>query len=231
MSSDWQRRGEGVVNAGIDFVSGMGGAFKSLGSRINRGRYAKVVEAFCAIAGDVASQNGRFLVAEREEFKSFVLRSNDNPVLAAYSAEELADKLKEYAVASFLGDEEKLIRAVRGVEPGSAEAQLVVASALAVAFADGECDARESACIAGYAGRFAVDLPALLAAQGLALPGPLAEAPPTVVPPAAGAEMPGPSAAPAPERQPLCKKCWAFLVAGQERCDCGRDLSRDYAVR
>lgn len=267
MSSQWQRRGEGVVNAGVDFVSGVGRAFGNLGNRIQRGRYAAFIDAFCAVAGDVASQNGRFLPAETEGLKRFLLHQQESPVFRAYGVDEVQEKLKTFAVAAFLGEEEQVVRALRAIEPGSDEARMIILAALAIAFADGECDDREAASIAGYARRLAVDVDELAQGFGLTLPAghgaaatllsaPLSAPLSTLRSNPESTELlPDPqfrlessrsveaqpqhelqhqlgSGAPtAVARQPLCRRCWSFLVAGNPRCDCGRDLRNDIAVR
>jgi tellurite resistance protein len=227
--ADWQKRGASVVNSGVDFVAGMGHAFKNLGSVIKRGKYANFIETFCAIAGDVASQNGRFEATETEGFKRFLLNNHDNPVIGAFPIDDLLGKFKQYAVAAFLCDEEKLIKAMAGVEPGSEEARLVIIAALAVAYADGECDTREAACLLQYAKRLNIDLAQLAQELNFSLPtftvGELPHIAP-VQPPA-----PAVTSQQRQPQQPLCKKCWAFLVAGQTKCDCGRDLTHDYAIR
>ncbi|WP_295455039.1 TerB family tellurite resistance protein [uncultured Thiodictyon sp.] len=227
--ADWQKRGESVVNSGIDFVSGIGHAFKNLGGAIKRGKYANFIETFCAIAGDVASQDGRFEPSETEGFKRFLLDHHDNPVIAAFPVDDLLGKFKQYAIAAFLCDEEKLVKAIHGVEAGSDEARTVIIGALAIAYADGNCDAAESACIAQYARKLDVDLAQLAHELNLSLPTSSAAALPHI----ASVQPLSPEVI-SPRReppQPLCKKCWAFLVAGQSNCDCGRDLTHDYAVK
>ena len=229
MAADWQKRGENVVNSGIDFVAGIGHAFTNLGSVIKRGKYANFIETFCAIAGDVASQNGRFEPAETEGFKRFLLNNHDNPVIGAFPVDDLLAKFRQYAIAAFLCDEEKLIKAIKGVEAGSEDARMVIIAALAVAYADGECDTKEAACILQYAKKLNIDLAQLAHELNLSLPtfsagelphiAPLQPVPPDVI------------ALHRQPQQPLCKKCWAFLVAGQTKCDCGRDLTHDYVIR
>ena len=223
--ADWQKRGESVVNSGIGFVSGIGHAFKNLGSTIKRGKYANFIETFCAIAGDVASQDGRFEDSETAGFKRFLLDNHDNPVIGAFPVNDLLGKFKQYAIAAFLCDEEALLKAIKGVEPGSEEARTVIIGALAVAYADGECDNAEAACIQGYAKKLNIDLAQVAQELNLSLPTSNVAALPHIgAPPAA-------LSAPNQPQQPLCKRCWAFLVAGQSKCDCGRDLTHDYAVK
>jgi tellurite resistance protein len=225
--ADWQKRGENVVNSGVDFVAGIGHAFMNLGGAIKRGKYANFIETFCAIAGDVASQDGRFEPSESEGFKRFLLDHHDNPVIAAFPIDDLLGKFKQYAIAAFLCDEEKLVKAIKGVEPGSEEARTVMIAALAVAYADGECAPAEAACIARYAKKLNIDLAQLAQELNLLLPtASVRDLPhiPVLQPPAPELAAPQPS-------QPLCKKCWAFLVAGQAKCDCGRDLTHDYAIK
>lgn len=227
--ADWQKRGENVVNSGIDFVAGIGRGFMNLGGAIKRGKYANFIETFCAIAGDVASQNGRFEAAETEGFKRFLLDHHDNPVIAAFPVDDLLAKFRQYAIAAFLCDEEKLVKAIHGVEAGSDEARMVIIGALAIAYADGTCDTAEAACIEQYAKKLKVDLAQLAHELNLALP----TASIRDLPHIAVLQPPAPAVA-APDRQPpqpLCKKCWAFLAAGQGKCDCGRDLTHDYAVK
>jgi len=228
MANQWQQRGEGFINAGMDFVSGAGKAFKGLGSRIKRGKYNLFIETFCAVAGDVASRNGRFMPEEIAGLKRFLIDNHDNEVFTAYTSAELVEKIQDYAIAAFLGDEEKTLRALRGIESGSDEAKLVIIGGLAIAFSDGECDQNEASAIIDYAQRLGVDLNQLAAEYSLKLPALDAPRP---IP----QDTAPPSPPPALENtktsaQPLCKRCWSFLQAGNTHCDCGRDFSNDYAV-
>lgn len=245
MASQWQRRGENIVNAGIDFIGGVGSAFRGVGGRLKRGKHQNLIEAFCAVAGDVASQNGRILPGEIESFRRFLLDNHDNPFISAFSADELIEKFRGYGIAAFLGEEETFVRVISGIDPGDDEGKLVILGALAVAFADGECDMQEAECIVSYARRLNIDLDSLAQEFRIKLPDmhqhDALERPVSVLDQAASAPPPPPplsrAAAPAPAaptteaRKPLCKRCWAFLIAGQPRCDCGRDLSNDYPIR
>ncbi len=228
MTSPWQKRGETVVNAGIDFLGGVGTAFKGVGKRLKRGKYTNLIEAFCAVAGDVASQNGRFLPKETEGFKRFILDNHDNPFIHAFSTDELLEKFKGYAIAAFLGEEEALMRALKGIEisddHNNDEGKIVILGALAVAFADGDCDEREADCIAHYARLLHIDLNAL--AQEFRIAMPQLDYPT----PRQSPELPPPPPE-LMEKKPLCKRCWSFLIANHPQCDCGRDLTQDYAVK
>ncbi|EIC21621.1 tellurite resistance TerB family protein [Thiorhodovibrio frisius] len=227
MASQWQQRGEGFINASMDFVGGAGKAFKGLGSRIKRGKYNQFIETFCAVAGDVASRNGRFMPEEIAGLKRFLIENHENEVFSAYNSAELIEKIQDYAIASFLGDEEKTLRALRGIESGSDEAKLVIIGGLAIAFSDGECDQNEAGAIVDYAQRLGVDLNQLAAEYSLKLP---ALEPKRI--PAPDAPPPSPPAleTTAQTAQPLCKRCWSFLQAGNTQCDCGRDFSNDYVA-
>jgi tellurite resistance protein len=233
MANQWQQRGEGFINAGMDFVAGAGTAFKGLGGRIKRGRYKNFIEAFCAVAGDVASRNGRFLPDEIAGLKRFLIENHDDPVFTSFSSAELLEKIKDYAIAAFLGDDEKTLRALRGIESGSDEAKMVIFGALAIAFSDGECDRNEASAILDYSHRLGVDPHQLTAEHGLQLPALELK---QVSPPALPSQTPSAPAAHAPQSsgqssgQPLCKRCYAFLQAGNAQCDCGRVFGDDYAV-
>ncbi|MBK1648949.1 TerB family tellurite resistance protein [Rhabdochromatium marinum] len=226
MANQWQQRGEGFINAGMDFVSGAGKAFRGLGSRIKRGKYNQFIETFCAVAGDVASRNGRFMPEEIAGLKRFLIENHANEVFNAYTSAELIEKIQDYAIAAFLGDEEKILRALHGTESGSDEAKLVIIGGLAIAFSDSECDQKEAAAIIDYAQRLGIDLNALASEYSLQLP-PLDL---KRLPAQDTAAAPPALDSPAVATQPLCKRCWAFLQAGNSRCDCGRDFSHDYAV-
>lgn len=226
MTSQWQQRGEGLVNAGMDFVTGVGSAFKGLGGRIKRGKYKPFIEAFCAVCGDVVSRNGRFLPDEVNGLKRFLIENHDDPVFSNYSSAELTEKIKDFAIASFLGDDEKTLRALRGVESGSDEAKMVIIGALAIAFSDGDCDPNEASAILDHSHRLGVDLHQLAADYGLQLPAlELKRVSPPPLEPAAPPALESRRAG-----QPLCKRCYAFLQAGNSKCDCGRVFGDDYPV-
>ena len=210
MAKDWTQTGERLVNSSADFFSGVGSAFKGVGNRFKRGKFAPFVEAMCAVVGDVASQNGRLQKQELDEFRKFLLQNcRDTPILDLFTLDELVKKVEHYAIAAFLCDEETTLLAVRKIEDPEL-ARLVILSALAVAYADGDCDAQEQACIEQHAATLQVDV-ALLANQfQLNLSKPQQQS----IPPAAPAPpLPPPKPAAAPQRQPspsgddLCLMC------------------------
>lgn len=211
MAKDWSQTGERIVNSSADFLSGVGSAFKGVGNRFKRSKFAPFVEALCAVVGDVASQNGRLHKQEIEEFRKFLLQNcRDTPILELFSLDELVKKLEQYAVAAFLCDEETVLMAVRKVEDPEL-ARLIILSALAVAAADGDCDAKERACIEQHAATLQVNMAALADQFQLNLGKPQ----PQRIPPAAPAPpLPPPSpaprqqqAAPAPAADDLCLMC------------------------
>ncbi len=211
MAKDWSQTGERIVNSSADFLSGVGSAFKGVGNRFKRSKFAPFVEALCAVVGDVASQNGRLHKQEIEEFRKFLLQNcRDTPILELFSLDELVKKLEQYAVAAFLCDEETVLMAVRKVEDPEL-ARLIILSALAVAAADGDCDVKERACIEQHAATLQVNVAALADQFQLNFSKPQ----PQRIPPAAPAPpLPPPSpaprqqqAAPAPAADNLCLMC------------------------
>jgi len=199
---DWGSTGEGMVNSSADFVSGVGSAFKGIGNRFKRRKFEPFAEALCAVVGDVASQNGRLYKEELEEFRSFLLHNcRDTPILEMFKSDELVKKVERYAVSAFLCDEETVLMAVRNVED-SELARLVILCALAVAFADGDCDSKERDCIEEHARNMRVDVRSLADQFDLDLGGPaptkLRSVPPTVPPPQQVAASPQPGSPPQP---------------------------------
>ncbi|MFC1609139.1 hypothetical protein ACFL3M_03035 [Patescibacteria group bacterium] len=158
---EWEQRGANAINAGADFLTGVGGAFKGLGNRFKRGKHQAFIEAFCAIAGSIAAQNGRLLPEEVQALKQFLLNNRNNPAFTSFEVDELVAKMKEYAVAEFLCEGEKITRAVDGVEPGSDSAKMALLGALAIAFADSDCDINEARKVNEYSSRLNLSLPAL----------------------------------------------------------------------
>jgi len=205
MAKDWTHTGERLVNSSADFFSGVGSAFKGVGNRFKRSKFTPFVEALCAVVGDTASQNGRLYKEEIEEFRKFLLQNcRDTPILDLFSLDELAQKLERYAVAAFLCDEETILMAVRKVEDPEL-ARLIILSALAVAAADGDCDAKERACIEQHAATLQVNMSSLADQFQLNLGKP--QNAPSTAPP-----LPPPSPAPKPQQAPpaaddLCLMC------------------------
>ncbi|CAK8716645.1 MAG: hypothetical protein D3917_04470 [Candidatus Electrothrix sp. AX5] len=205
---NWGRTGEGIVNSSADFIGGVGSAFKGIGNRFKRKKFEPFAEALCAVVGDVASQNGRLYREELEEFRKFLLHNcRDTPILDMFEIDELVSKVKHYAVSAFLCDEETVLLAVKKIEDPEL-ADLVILCALAVAFADGDCDSKEQKCIEQHARNMRVNMGSLAGQFNLnieAAPKPQL-APPAVPPPQqvssppkphpAGAAAP-PAAAPA----------------------------------
>lgn len=209
MAKDWTQTGERLVNSSADFLSGVGSAFKGVGNRFKRSKFAPFVEALCAVVGDVASQNGRLQKQEIEEFRKFLLQNcRDTPILELFSLDELVKKLEQYAVAAFLCDEETVLLAVRKVEDPEL-ARLIILSALAVAAADGDFDSKEQACIEQHAAALQVNMATLADQFQLNLGKPQQQ---RIPPPAASAPpLPPPSPAPrqqsAPAADDLCLMC------------------------
>jgi tellurite resistance protein len=213
MAKDWSQTGERIVNSSADFFSGVGSAFKGVGNRFKRSKFAPFVEALCAVVGDVASQNGRLHKEEIEEFRKFLLQNcRDTPILDLFSLDELAKKLEQYAVAAFLCDEEAVLMAVRKIEDPEL-ARLIILSALAVAAADGDCDAKEQACIEQHAATLQVNMSLLADQFQLNLNKPQSSPPAASAPPLPPPSPAGAGAAPqAPQQAPpaaddLCLMC------------------------
>lgn len=158
---DWGSTGERMVNSSADFVSGVGSAFKGIGNRFKRRKFEPFAEALCAVVGDVASQNGRLYKEELEEFRRFLLHNCRNtPILEMFKTDELVKKVERYAISAFLCDEETVLMAIKSIEDPEL-ANLVILCALAVAFADGDCDAKERDCIEHHARNMGVDVRSL----------------------------------------------------------------------
>ena len=209
MAKDWTQTGERIVNSSADFLSGVGSAFKGVGNRFKRSKFAPFVEALCAVVGDVASQNGRLQKQEIEEFRKFLLQNcRDTPILELFSLDELVKKLEQYAVAAFLCDEETVLLAVRKVEDPEL-ARLIILSALAVAAADGDFDSKEQACIEQHAAALQVNMATLAdqfqlnlgKPQQQRIPPPAASAPPLPPPSPASRQQTAPAA------DDLCLMC------------------------
>ena len=196
---NWSRTGEGIVNSSADFIGGVGSAFKGIGNRFKRKKFEPFVEALCAVVGDVASQNGRLYREELEEFRKFLLHNcRDTPILEMFEIDELVSKVKNYAVSAFLCDEETVLLTIKKIEDPEL-ADLVILCALAVAFADGDCDAKERECIDQHARNMRVDVSSLAGQFDLdlgAAPQPQI-APSAVPPPQPVAPPPKPHPAPA----------------------------------
>lgn len=164
--SGWAKRGEQAVGAAADLVVGIGRGFASLGSRLKRSQYQAFADGLCAVAGDVASQNGRLKPEEIEAFRSFVLENRSSPALKPFDPAELTESFKDFAVKAFLCDEGTFARVVdqtRAKAEGQSElGQLILLGAVAIAFADGEADDRERETLARYAERLEVDLDTLI---------------------------------------------------------------------
>ncbi len=209
---DWGRTGEHMVNSSADFINGVGSAFKGIGNRFKRRKFEPFAEALCAVVGDVASQNGRLYKEELEEFRRFLLHNcRDTPILEMFKSEELVKKVERYAVSAFLCDEETVLMAVRKVEDPEL-ANLVILCALAVAFADGDCDAKERDCIEHHARNMQVDVRSLADQFNLDFGSvPKAQIAPPVVPSPKQTAPPSrphaePAAAPAAGNPcPMCK--------------------------
>ncbi|WYD80559.1 MAG: TerB family tellurite resistance protein [Candidatus Electrothrix gigas] len=199
VEKNWGRTGESIVNSSADFIGGVGSAFKGIGNRFKRKKFEPFTEALCAVIGDVASQNGRLYRAELEEFRKFLLQNCRNtPILEMFEIDELVNKVKHYAVSAFLCDEETVMLAVKKIEEPEL-ADLVILCALAVAFADGDCDAKEQKCIEQHARNMRVDIGSLAGQFNLdlgAAPKPQI-APPAVPPPQQVAPPPNPQPVPA----------------------------------
>ncbi|CAK8718482.1 hypothetical protein GCAAIG_07935 [Candidatus Electronema halotolerans] len=212
MAKDWSHTGERIVNSSADFISGVGSAFKGVGNRFKRSKFAPFVEALCAVVGDVASQNGRLQKQEIEEFRKFLLQNcRDTPMLELFSLDELAKKLEQYAVAAFLCDDEAVLMAVKKIEDPEL-ARLIILSALAVAAADGDCDAKERACIEQHAATLQVNMAALADQFQLNLNKPqnipsTTSAPPQLPPAPSPSPTHGQQPSPAPAADDLCLMC------------------------
>ncbi len=207
---DWTQTGERIVNSSADFLSGVGSAFKGVGNRFKRSKFAPFIEAMCAVVGDVASQNGRLQKQELDEFRKFLLQNcRDTPMLDLFSLDELVKKVEQYAVGAFLCDEESILLAVRKIEDPEL-ARLVILSALAVAYADGDCDTKERACIEQHAATLQVDVTSLANQFQLNLSKPQQAIPsaapaPPLPPPSPAAERQQP--APSTSADNLCLMC------------------------
>ncbi len=211
---NWGRTGEGIVNSSADFIGGVGSAFKGIGNRFKRKKFEPFAEALCAVVGDVASQNGRLYREELEEFRKFLLHNcRDTPILEMFEIDELVSKVKHYAVSAFLCDEETVLLAVKKIEDPEL-ADLVILCALAVAFADGDCDAKEQKCIEQHARNMRVDMGSLAGQFNLdleAAPKPQI-APPAVPPPQQVA--PPPKSHPAPTAPPVAAPAGGAAATG-----------------
>jgi tellurite resistance protein len=200
-----------MVNSSADFINGVGSAFKGIGNRFKRRKFEPFAEALCAVVGDVASQNGRLYKEELEEFRRFLLHNcRDTPILEMFKTEELVKKVERYAVSAFLCDEETVLLAVRNVEEPEL-ANLVILCALAVAFADGDCDAKERECIEYHARNMRVDVRSLAGQFNLDFDSaPKPQIIPPAVPPVKQAVPPAgpnsnPATPPAGDFCPMCK--------------------------
>jgi tellurite resistance protein len=211
---NWSQTGEGLVNSSADFISGVGSAFKGVGNRFKRSKFNPFVEALCAVVGDVASQNGRLQKKELEEFRKFLLQNcRDTPILELFKLDELVKKVESYAVSAFLCDEEAILMAVRKVDDPEL-AKLVILSAVAVAFADGDCDSKERSCIERHAGtlqinvssivgQFQVELSSPQTPQAISSPAPPVR--PVMPPPPTPILNDRQAASPAGDPCPMCK--------------------------
>lgn len=194
----WARRGEQAVGAATDLVIGVGRGFASIGSRLKRSQYQAFADGLCAVAGDVASQNGRLKAEEIQAFRNFVLSNREHPAVKPFDPEDLTERFKDFAIKAFLCDDATFARVIDQAKlkaEGSSElGEMVLLGALAIAYADGDCDEREQSTLQSYADRLTVDLPELLqrVATPTALPESLASAPSA---PAAAAKpaLPSPS--------------------------------------
>ncbi|MDU9049016.1 MAG: tellurite resistance TerB family protein [Candidatus Electrothrix sp. Rat3] len=196
---NWGSTGERMVNSSADFVSGVGSAFKGIGNRFKRRKFEPFAEALCAVVGDVASQNGRLYKDELEAFRKFLLHNCRNtPILEMFKIDELVKKMERYAVSAFLCDEETVLLAVKKVEEPEL-ADLVILCALAVALADGDCDAKEQDCIEHHARNMRVDVRSLAGQFNLNFGSDSKPqiVPPAVPPPQQVAPPPKPHPAPA----------------------------------
>ena len=218
-SSTWSRRGERAVGAAADLVGGLGRGFGQVGKRIRRGQYKVFAEGLCAVAGDVASRNGRLKPEEITGFRSFLVENRDNPAIKFFEPDVLAQKFRDYAVKAFLCDDEAFIRVIDEVKQSSKNGKelsdVILIGALSIAFADGECDDFELEAIQDYADRLSVDLPALVGDMGLVLPATGTPLLPPMAPllPPAGA-LP-PPAAPAPPVTPTLTAGGNVVLASQ----------------
>ena len=164
---DWGDRGTKLVTSGADFVMGMTGAIKTLGTRLKRSRYKDFIESLCAIVGDISKQNGELLEPEKKAFKDFVIQNRNNvPAFSSFDPDELVTKMTDYAVLSFLGKHDKIILAIKGIEPDSDIAKLIIIASILVAGADGEIDNKEMSRIIYYSSNFSIDLKPLLNKHG-----------------------------------------------------------------
>ena len=170
MSRDWQKTGESVVNASADLISGFSKGIKGIGNRFKRSKHAELVEALCAISGDVVSQNGRFRPEEERAFRDFILQNREHPAFTAFETDELVEKMKNYAIACFLCDKEKIVSAIQGIEQNSDSAKFIILATFSLAFGDGYCDASEARCIREYATLLGVDLTPLSNELNITLP-------------------------------------------------------------
>lgn len=155
---DWAETGSSLVLSGADFVLGVNKAFSKLGARFKRGKFEDFIETLCAIIGDVAKQNGELLREERDTFRQFIIDKRDFPAFALFEPDELVQKMQSYAIASFLGDNNKITLAIKNIEPGGLPAKLLIIAALYVAGADGDIDSNELSRIKYYAEKFQIDL-------------------------------------------------------------------------
>ncbi|MFC1623316.1 TerB family tellurite resistance protein [Patescibacteria group bacterium] len=161
MGDNWEQRGANAVNAGADLATGIFSAVRGIGGRLKRSKHEKFIDAFCAMTGSMAAQNGRLLPEEIQAFKNFLLQNRANPVFAHFEVDELVSRLEKFAVAEFLCKGEEITRAIDGIDVGGDSAKMALLGALAVAFADGDCDAREAMKINEYSAQLGLSLSAL----------------------------------------------------------------------
>ena len=169
--SNWQDRGANAVNAGADLITGIAGALGGIGARLKRGKHAGFIEAFTAVTGHVMSQNGKLLPEEIQALEQFLLNNHQNPAFSAFESADIVAKVKEYATKAFMGDEAEIVRAVTKLERGGDSAKMTIIAALAIAFADGDCDQDEINCIQRHAQAMNINMGQLAAEFSLALPG------------------------------------------------------------
>lgn len=172
MARDWQQTGTNVVNAGAGFVSGIAKAFGSIGRGIIRSAqgHDKLINGLCAVVGHVNTMNGQLKPEEISAFRNFILQQQTHPAFSGINADDLVQKMRNYAIAQFSGDTQSLNSAVGCVDKGGEAAQMIILGALACAYADGDCDANEQSCISYYAQFLGVDLQMLSRNMNLGIP-------------------------------------------------------------
>ena len=149
--------------------SGLFQGFRNIGTRIKAAHYQPVIEAFCACAGRIAAENGRLKQVEIAGFRRFILENHNHSVMKHFPPDELVEKFKMYAIKAFLEEEEAFVRILDPIEPGSDAAQMIIMGCLAVAFADGECDANEQALLEKLASWLGVNTGELTRGLGIDL--------------------------------------------------------------